>query len=61
MSVGGRGQTRQRFVRRVGLIAAVLVVLALLLLLTGHWFIGIVVGAAAVAAVWLFRQLRTVR
>jgi hypothetical protein len=57
----GRGQTRQRFLRRVGLIALVLVVIALLLLLSGHWFLGIVFGAAAAVAVWLFRQLRTVR
>ena len=61
MSVGGRGQARQRTLRRVGLIAAALVLLALVLLLSGHWILGIIFGAGAVAAIWVFLQLRTVR
>lgn len=61
MSVGGRTQTRQRWLRRSGLIAAVLVLLALLSLFSGHWLLGIVFGVAAVAAAWVFLQLRTVR
>jgi hypothetical protein len=47
--------------RRGGLIAGVLVLLALLLLVSGHWILGIVVGAAAVVAVLAFLQLRTIR
>jgi hypothetical protein len=47
--------------RRVGLIAGALALLALLFLITGHWVVGLVCAAAAVAAIWLFLQLRTVR
>ena len=47
--------------RRTALIAGALVLLALLLLLSGHWILGIIVGAAGVLAVVAFRQLRTVR
>jgi hypothetical protein len=61
MSTGGRAQTRQRTLRRVGLVAGALVLLALLLLVSGHWILGIIFGVAAVAAVWVFFQLRTVR
>lgn len=61
MSVGGRGRERDRILKRAGIIAGVLVVLALLLLLSGHWIFGVIVGAAAVAAVWVFLQARTVR
>ena len=61
MSTGGRGQERRRTLRRVGLIAAALVLLALLFLSSGHWILGIILGIAAVAAVWVFFQLRTVR
>ena len=61
MSVGGRGRERDRILKRAALIAGVLVVLALLLLLSGHWILGVIVGAAAVAAVWFFMQARTVR
>jgi hypothetical protein len=61
MSVGGRGDARQRVLRRAGLIAAVLVIVALLFLLSSHWILGIIFGAAAVAAVWAFLQARTVR
>jgi hypothetical protein len=61
MSVGGRGQARQRLLRRAGLIAAVLVLLALVLLAGGHLVLGIIVGAAAAVAVWVFVQARAVR
>ena len=61
MSVGDRGQARQRTLRRVGLVAAVLAVLALLLLLSGHWVVAVVFALAAAAAFWLTLQLRTVR
>jgi hypothetical protein len=61
VSVGGRGQERQRLLRRVGLIAAVLVLVALLFLASGHWVLGLIVGLAAAAAVWMFLQMRTVR
>lgn len=61
VSVGGRGQARERTLRRVGLAAAILVVLALLFLLSGHWVVGVVFALAAVAAVWLTLQLRAVR
>jgi hypothetical protein len=47
--------------RRAGLTAAVLVLLALLLLASGHWVLGIILGVAAAAAVWVFLQARTVR
>jgi hypothetical protein len=61
MSVGGRAQTRQRVLRRAALIAAVLVLLALLLLASGHWILGAILGVAAVVAIWVFLQARTVR
>jgi hypothetical protein len=47
--------------RRAGIVTGVLVLIALILLLGGHWILGIVFGAAAVAAVLAFFQLRTVR
>jgi hypothetical protein len=61
VSTGGRGQARRRIVRRAGWIAGGLVLLALLLLLTGHWVLGIVFGAVAAVAVWAFVQARAVR
>ena len=61
MSVGGRGQTRDRMLRRGALIAGALVVLALLFLISGHWIIGLIVAAVAVVAVWLLLQARSVR
>jgi hypothetical protein len=61
MSFGGRGQERQRLLRRAGLIAGALVLLALLLLLSGHWVLGIIFGAVAAAAVWVYLQARSVR
>ena len=61
MSSGGRPQTRQRMLRRAGLIAGILVLIALLFLLTGHWVLGVILGLVAAAAVWVFLQVRTVR
>ena len=61
MSVGGRGRTRDRTLRRAALIAAVLVLLALLLLVSGHWVLGVIFAVAAAAAIWVFLQARTVR
>jgi hypothetical protein len=61
MSMTGRGQARQRLLRRTGIAAVVLVVLALLFLLGGHWLIGLVLAVAAAAAVWVFLQARSVR
>ena len=61
MSVGGRAQTRQRMLRRAALIAGALVLLALVLLFTGHWVLGVIFGVVAVVAVLVFLQVRTVR
>jgi hypothetical protein len=61
MSVGGRANARGRVLRRAAMIAGVLVLLALLLLLSGHWVLGVIFGAAAVAAIWVYLQARTVR
>ncbi|MCW2964152.1 MAG: hypothetical protein JWO17_1404 [Actinomycetia bacterium] len=61
MSVGGRANARGRVLRRAALIAGVLVLLALVFLASGHWVLGVIFGAAAVAAVWVFLQARTVR
>jgi len=61
MSIDSRGQTRQRMLRRAGLIAGILVLIALLFLLTGHWILGVILGLVAAAAVWVFQQVRTVR
>ena len=61
MSYGGRATMRERILRRAALIAGVLVLLALVLLLSGHWILGIIFGAAAAGAVWVFLQARAVR
>jgi hypothetical protein len=61
MSMTGRDQARQRLLRRTGIGAAVLVALALILLLSGHWIIGLILAVAAAAAVWVFLQARSVR
>jgi hypothetical protein len=61
MSVGGRGGARQRVLRRAALIAGALVLVALLFFASGHWILGVIVGAAAVAAIWVYLQARTVR
>jgi hypothetical protein len=56
-----RGRARQNLQRRAGIVTAIVVVLALILLFSGHWILGIIFGIAAVAAVAAFLQLRTVR
>jgi hypothetical protein len=61
MSVGGRANVRGRVLRRAALIAAVLVLLGLLSLASGHWVLALIVGVAAAAAIWVFLQARTVR
>jgi hypothetical protein len=61
MSVGGRDAQRKRYLRRVGLTAGALVLLALLLFASGHWLVGLVLAAAAVAAIFVYAQMRTVR
>jgi hypothetical protein len=61
MSVGGRARTRQRLLRRAALIAGILVLLALVLLITGHWVLGAIFGVVAAVAVLVFFQVRTVR
>lgn len=47
--------------RRAGLVAGVLVLLALLFAISGHWVLALVFGAVGVAALWLFVQARSVR
>jgi hypothetical protein len=47
--------------RRAGIAAVVLAILALLFLSSGHWIIGIVLALAAAAAVWVFLQFRALR
>jgi hypothetical protein len=61
MSAGGRGQARGRLLRRGALIAGALVLLALLVLASGHWILGLILAAAAAVAVWLLLQARSVR
>jgi hypothetical protein len=45
----------------VAILAGVLVLLTLVLFAGGHWVLGLVFGAAAVAAILVFMQMRTVR
>ena len=61
MSIGGRADVRSRLLRRAALTAGVLVLLTLLFLVSGHWVLGIIFGAAAAVAIWVFLQARTVR
>jgi hypothetical protein len=61
MSVDGRSQTRRRVLRRTALVGAILALLAILFFSSGHWVLGLIFGAPAVAAIWAFFQLRTVR
>ena len=61
MSMSPRRRARQSLQRRAGIVTAIVVVLALILLVSGHWIIGIIFGVIAVVAVAAFRQLRTVR
>lgn len=61
MSAGGRARMRERTLRRAALVAGLLVLVALLFLLSGHWVLGVIFAVAAAAAGWLFLQARTVR
>ena len=61
MSVGGRATERSRLLKRMGLIAGGLAVLALLFLITGHWILAIIFAIPAAVAVWVFLQARSVR
>jgi hypothetical protein len=61
LSVGGRARTRERLLRRAALIAGALGLVAILLLLSGHWVLGVIFAVAAAAATWLFLQARAVR
>jgi len=61
MSVGGRAGARQRMLRRAGLFAGVLALVALLFLISGHWVLGVIFGVAAAVAIWVFLQARSVR
>jgi hypothetical protein len=61
LSLDGRARTRQRLLRRAGVIAGILVLLALVFLVSGHWILGVIFAVAAAAAVWFFLQARTVR
>ena len=47
--------------RRGGIVAAVLAVLAILLFISGHWILGIIVAVIAAVAIWVFLQARGVR
>jgi hypothetical protein len=59
--MGGRAQYRRRTLRWAAVIAAVLVLLALVFLSSGHWILGILFGAIAAGAIFVFLQLRTVQ
>jgi uncharacterized membrane protein YccC len=61
MTVGGRAATRERLLRRARLTAAVLVLLAVLFLISGHWILAVIVAAVAAVAIWVFLQARAVR
>jgi hypothetical protein len=56
-----RARARQNLQRRAGIVTAAVVLLALIFLLTGHWILFVIFGAAAVATVAAFLQLRKVR
>jgi hypothetical protein len=47
--------------RRAALIGGVLLLLALLFLLSGHWVLAVIFGIPAAVAIWAFLQARTVR
>jgi hypothetical protein len=61
MAVGGRGQQRARILRMGWLTTAVLVVLAVLFAVSGHWILTIVTALLAAAAGWVVTQMRAVR
>ena len=47
--------------RRAALVDGGLAVVALILLASGHWILGIIFAAVAAVTVWLTLQLRSVR
>jgi hypothetical protein len=61
MSIGGRAEARRRMLQRAGLAGAIFAVIALVLLASGHWILGLLFALAAAAAIWAFLQLRTLR
>ena len=61
MSDGGRYGLRKRYLWRVAIIAAVLALLALLFLASGHFILGALFFAGAVVMVLAFMQMRSVR
>jgi len=61
VSMAPRARARQNLQRRAGIVTAAVVLLALIFLLTGHWILFVIFGAAAVATVAAFLQLRKVR
>ena len=61
MTAGGRMDTRRRLLRRAALLAGLLVLVALLFLVSGHWILGLIFAVAAAVAVWGYLQARTVR
>jgi hypothetical protein len=61
MSAGGRAGARRRMLRRAGLLAGILALVALLFLISGHWVLGVIFGIAAAVAIWVFLQARSVR
>jgi hypothetical protein len=61
MSAGGRSRARGRILQRTGLLAAVLALVTLLFLLSGHWVLAILFGVPAAVAIWVFFQARSVR
>jgi hypothetical protein len=61
VSYGGRARARGHVLRRLAWVAAALVVVTLLLVLSGHWILGVIVALFAAAAVWGFAQARSVR
>ncbi len=60
MSEGGRYGLRKRYLARVGIIAAALVLLALLFLTSGHYILGAAFFAGAVLMILVFLQMRSV-
>jgi len=60
MSARGRLDLRRRNLRWAAVIAGALVLLALLLLASGHWIVGLLFAAVAAVAVVAFVQMRTV-
>jgi hypothetical protein len=61
MSAGGRARARGQLRQRTGLVAGALVLLTVLLAAAGHWVLTIILGVAAVVAVWVFVQARDLR